>query len=255
MKKIVFEGVSKEFPLVSIPKTYSLKAALVQGGLFQFGKPTRRRRVLEDISFSIEEGSSVGIIGRNGSGKTTLLRLISQIYQPDKGRISISGDVTLLSLGLGFHEDFSGHENLRLNCLALGFTPRQIEEKYDEIVDFAGLVDFMDAPVRTYSSGMRSRLAFSIAISNEPDILLLDEVLAVGDEAFSAKCYGRVRRLREAGKTLVLVSHSTQQIQAWCDRAIWIERGVKCIDGPVATVLQAYQADLEATSVDVSLTI
>lgn len=199
------------------------------------------------MSFSAPRGSTLGIIGRNGCGKTTLLRLLAGIYTPDGGSIRIAGEVTpLLSLGVGFHPDMTGRENIRINGLILGLTPRQVENKADEIIDFAELREFIDVPVRAYSSGMSMRLAFSVAATANPDVLLLDEVLSVGDEAFAAKCLARMRQFQEQNKTIVLVTHDLPLLLEWCKTAIWIDRGSLRANGPVQEIADAYHADLLA---------
>jgi len=203
MDAIVVNGVSKRFRVMTIPKQVSLKEAIVRMKLFAGGGRERFIDAVTDVSFSVPQGSSLGIIGRNGSGKTTLLRLLAGIYRPNAGTIKVAGEVApLLSLGVGFHPEMTGRENVKLNGLVLGMSPQQIEAHFDEIVDFAELREFIDIPVRTYSSGMYMRLAFSIAVSTDPDVLLLDEVLAVGDEAFAEKCLRRGELYHAAGLSL-----------------------------------------------------
>ena len=201
---------------------------------------------LKDVSVTVNTGSALGIIGRNGSGKTTLMRLLAGIYVPDSGSVRIAGNIApLLSLGLGFHPDMSGRENVKMNGLVLGLSPRQIERRMEEIVDFAELSEFIDVPIRMYSSGMYMRLAFSVAISVDPDVLLLDEVLAVGDAAFTTKCFERIKDFRRRGKTIVLVTHAPAMLLEWCDTAIWMHQGSVRLGGDVAQVADAYQRDLD----------
>ena len=196
---------------------------------------------LRGVSFRISEGESVGIIGHNGAGKSTLLSLITGLAQPDEGTIVVGGRVAaLLELGSGFHPDLTGAENVRLNAALLGFTQRQVYDLFDSIVDFSGIGEFIDEPLRTYSSGMMLRLAFSIAVNVNPDILIIDEVIAVGDQTFQNKCYERIRELRHSNKTFVCVSHSRDILQDLCERAIWLDRGELVMDGRISEVLDAY---------------
>jgi lipopolysaccharide transport system ATP-binding protein len=250
MDAIVCENVCKRFRVVTIPKHASFKKQLV-GLEFLKRRPPNELFVdaVSDVGFSVKRGEAIGIIGRNGSGKTTLLRLLAGIYKPNSGSIKISGEVApLLSLGVGFHPDMTGRENVKINGLVLGLSPKQIERKYDEIVEFSELAEFIDVPVRTYSSGMYMRLAFSIAVSVDPDVLLLDEVLAVGDEAFAAKCFARMREFKERGKTIVLVSHDSHTIASWCDTALWMERGRAREQGEVGHVIDHYHREMQAAS-------
>ncbi len=181
--------------------------------------------VLRDVSFDVRRGETIGIIGRNGAGKSTLLKLIAGIYKPDAGTITVNGRVAaLIELGAGFHPDFSGRENIEINGIILGLTRRELRERFDAIVAFAEIGDFIDAPVRTYSSGMFMRLAFSVAIHVDPDILLVDEILAVGDEQFQRKCREAMEaRIRSRRQTSVIVSHDLGMIEALCDRVIWVQ--------------------------------
>lgn len=203
---------------------------------------------LKHISFSIERGESLAVIGSNGAGKSTLLGLVAGIAQPDEGTVSVRGQVTaLLELGSGFHPDLTGRENVRLNAALLGLSRKRTAEAFEQIVEFSGIRDFIDEPLRTYSTGMVMRLAFSVAINRDPDILLVDEVLAVGDAAFQAKCIEKIRDFRRAGKTLLCVSHTTM-IGQLCDRAIWLDHGELILNGPVGDVLEAYAGRTIATA-------
>jgi ABC-type polysaccharide/polyol phosphate transport system ATPase subunit len=185
------------------------------------------------------------VVGPNGAGKSTLLSLVAGLSWPDEGEISVEGRVAaLLELGSGFHPDLTGEENLRVNAAILGFSRKQTVERFDQIVEFSGIGDFMDEPLRTYSSGMVLRLAFSVAIHADLDVLLIDEVLAVGDQSFQAKCIERIFELKRAGKILVFVSHVPQVLQQLCDRALWLESGHMVREGPVGGTLEAYQAYL-----------
>ena len=196
---------------------------------------------LRGVDLEIARGESVGLVGRNGSGKSTLLKLIAGIIAPSRGRIVTAGTIaSMLELGAGFHPDFTGRENLFLNAAILGFSEREVRLRFDEIVAFAELEDFVDAPVRTYSSGMQLRLAFAVASHVRADIMLLDEVFAVGDEAFQRKCMGRMSDFRRAGGTLVFVSHDASAVERICDRAVLLEHGRVLHDGPVPDVMARY---------------
>ena len=210
--------VSKQFK-VFFDKGTSLKEKL----LFQNRRRYEERSVLQGISFSVRKGEAVGIIGENGCGKSTLLKLLSRIMYPDAGSVCIDGRVSaLIELGAGFHPDMSGRENIYTNAAIFGLTKREIDRRIQAIIDFSELGDHIDNPVRTYSSGMYMRLAFSVAINVDADVLLVDEILAVGDAAFQAKCFNRMREIKAQGTTIVIVSHSLSQIEQICDRSIWI---------------------------------
>ncbi|HET7571928.1 MAG TPA: ABC transporter ATP-binding protein [Gaiellaceae bacterium] len=197
---------------------------------------------LRDVSFHVEPGSALGLVGRNGSGKTTLLRLLSGIVKPTSGRVAVGGRVgSLLELGAGFHLDLTGRENVYLNGSIHGLKRAQIREKLDEIVAFAGLEEFVDLPVRTYSSGMYMRLGFAIAAHVEADVLLLDEVFAVGDEAFQRKCFGKIFEFKQAGGTIVFVSHDASAVERLCDRAVLLKDGLVAFDGPTHQAIVEYR--------------
>ena len=182
--------------------------------------------VLKGIDFSVKKGEAVGLIGRNGCGKSTTLKLLTKIIYPDKGDIEIKGRVSsLLELGAGFHPDLSGYENIYLNAAVFGLTRKEIDQRVDEIIRFSELKDYINNPIRTYSSGMYMKLAFSVAINVNADILLIDEILGVGDVSFQKKCFEKLMEIKESGTTIVIVSHSTDQIERICDRSIWIEEG------------------------------
>jgi ABC-type polysaccharide/polyol phosphate transport system ATPase subunit len=196
---------------------------------------------LKDVSFRIAEGESVAIVGRNGAGKSTLLSLVCGLATPEKGRIEVNGRIAaLMELGSGFHYDLTGVENIYLNASLLGFTRSRTKALFDSIVDFSGLAEFINEPLRTYSSGMTLRLAFSVALNLEPTILIVDEVLAVGDQAFQEKCFEKILEFRHSGKTLLCVSHSAALLLQLCERAVWLDQGQVMMDGKVAEVLQAY---------------
>ena len=196
---------------------------------------------LRDVSFRVEQGESMAIIGANGAGKSTLLSLVAGLTRPNGGRVEVNGKVAaLLELGTGFHPDLTGNENVYLNASILGLSRKRTRECYDSIVDFSGIGDFIHQPIRTYSSGMVMRLAFSVAIHVEPDILIIDEVLAVGDAAFQEKCFGRICELKRAGKTLLFVSHAPEMVKHLCDHSLWLEHGRVKAAGPPAELLEAY---------------
>jgi ABC-type polysaccharide/polyol phosphate transport system ATPase subunit len=200
---------------------------------------------LKDVSFSVEPGSAVGLVGRNGSGKTTLLRLMSGIVKPTSGRVEVGGRIaTLLELGAGFHPDFTGRENVFLNGSILGLPRAKVREHLDEIVAFAGLESFIDLPVRTYSSGMYMRLGFAIASHLEADVLLLDEVFAVGDEAFQRKCFGKIFDFKRRGGTIVFVSHDASAVERLCQRAVLLQRGEVAFDGQTHDAIVEYHRQL-----------
>ena len=252
---ISVKSVSKRFRVIPIRRQATLKDEIVGFQIPWLGRGARRFiQAVDDVSFSVPRGTTLGILGKNGSGKTSLVRLLAGIYTPDRGTIRVSGMLApLLSLGVGFHPEMSGRENLRVSALVLGLTPRQIASKMDEIIEFAELREFIDVPVRTYSSGMYMRLAFSVAISVDPDVLLLDEVLSVGDESFAAKCLERMRQFKERKKTIVLVTHDAKLIASWCDSALWMDRGRAKLVGPAQRVVDAYHSEMHSPSMDTVL--
>jgi ABC-type polysaccharide/polyol phosphate transport system ATPase subunit len=201
-----------------------------------------RFQALTDVSFALRHGERLGIVGPNGAGKSTVLNLITGLCLPTGGRVTVNGKVApLLELGSGFHADLTGAENVRLNAALLGLSRKQAAERFPAIVEFADIGDFIHEPLRTYSSGMMMRLAFAVAIHVNADILVLDEVLGVGDQAFFEKCAQRIEDFRNAGKTLICVSHSLNSIESLCHRAIWLDHGRVIQDGPAADVLRAYR--------------
>ena len=233
---IEVKNMTKEFKLY-LDKANTLKEKLL---FFSRGKK-EMRTVLKKINLKIKKGETVALIGTNGSGKSTLLKLMTKIYYPTKGKIITYGKLTsLLELGAGFHPDFSGRENIYFNASIFGLSKEEIDERLDEIIDFSELADFIDNPVRTYSSGMYMRLAFSIAINVNADILLIDEILAVGDQHFQEKCFKKLFELKDSNKTIVMVSHSIESIRKLCDRAIWIYDGEVRMDGNCNVVLNEY---------------
>jgi lipopolysaccharide transport system ATP-binding protein len=201
---------------------------------------------LHDVSFELQKGEVLGLVGRNGAGKSTLLQLICGTLTPSGGQVAVHGRVAaLLELGAGFNQEFSGKENIYLNASILGLSKEEIDERYEAIVEFSGIADFIDQPVKTYSSGMYVRLAFSIATSVDPDILVIDEALSVGDGAFARKSFDRIMRLKEKGATILFCSHSIYQIEALCTKALWLDKGVVKLTGDPATVVAGYQAFLD----------
>lgn len=243
MKKelaIEFSGVTKSFHLHS-PRT------LLRGHLARWGTGKRPERfvALKNVSFQVRQGESVAVVGPNGAGKSTLLSLVVGVTQPDMGRITVNGRVApLLEVGSGFHPDLTGAENLRLNASLLGLTRKRTGELFESIVEFAGIGDFIDEPLRTYSAGMLMRLAFSVAIHTDPDILVIDEVLAVGDQAFQVKCLERILEFRRDRKTIFCVSHNPEALESLCERAIWLDHGEVIMDSQARRVLEAYEARL-----------
>lgn len=202
---------------------------------------TQQLQVLKDISLDIKKGETVGLIGSNGSGKSTLLKLMTKIYYPSKGTVKTNGKLTsLLELGAGFHPDFTGRENIYFNASIFGLTRKEIDARLQEIIDFSELGSFIDEPIRTYSSGMYMRLAFSVAINVDADILLIDEILAVGDQHFQDKCYAKLHQLKNSDKTIVIVSHSLDVVKDLCNRAIWLYNGEFQLDGDPAYVIDEY---------------
>ncbi len=202
---------------------------------------------LRDVSFEIAAGQSLGLIGSNGAGKSTILNLATGLMLPDAGTIEVHGNVAaLLELGAGFHYDLTGAENVRINSALMGLTRREAAEKFEEIIDFSGVREAIHEPLRTYSSGMVMRLAFSVAIAADPDILLVDEVLGVGDEAFYQKCLERIRQLQREGKTILLASHNAQLIRNFCHHALWLEHGRVVNHGAANAVMDAYQENVTA---------
>ncbi|HEV8629382.1 MAG TPA: ABC transporter ATP-binding protein [Thermoanaerobaculia bacterium] len=220
----------------------TLKSALLEGNLVRGLKPEEAIAALVDVSFTVARGEAFGFIGSNGSGKSTLLKLVAGILRPDAGRVLVDGRVAaLIELGAGFHPEISGRENVYINGAVLGLSRREVDARFDRIVEFSGLADFIDEPVKTYSSGMYVRLGFAVAIHTEPDVLLVDEVLAVGDEAFAHRCLRKIEELLAGGRTLLLVSHSLALMEGVCDRVLWLDRGVARMVGEPRRVADAYR--------------
>jgi len=240
---ILVEGVTMEFRLVH-ERNVTLKEAIIRS--LRGSRPrVERFRALDDVSFRVVPGETVGIVGRNGSGKTTLLRLLAGVLAPSAGRIEVRGRVTtLIELGAGFNPDLSGEENVYLGGALFGLSRREMQRRFPGIVAFAELERFIQVPVKNYSAGMNARLGFSLATDIDPDVLIVDEVLAVGDEAFQRKCFERMRAFREAGRTIVLVSHDLRTVETFCDRAILLESGRIRREGPAGDVVAAYRDGL-----------
>ncbi len=233
---IKVSNMTKSFKLF-YDKPSTLKERLV----FWNKKKADIRTVLDDINLEIKKGETVALIGTNGSGKSTLLKLMTKIIYPTKGEIKTNGKLTsLLELGAGFHPDFTGRENIYFNASIFGLTAAEIDSRVDDIIKFSELEDFIDSPVRTYSSGMYMRLAFSVAINVDAEILLIDEILAVGDQHFQDKCFEKLEELKNSDKTIVIVSHSLGSIKKLCDRAIWIYDGKVKMDGKTDKVIDEY---------------
>jgi ABC-type polysaccharide/polyol phosphate transport system ATPase subunit len=238
MALIQFEHVSKTFSHTGGAKL--LRAHIKERFLRRHAKP-EVFYALKDVSFRVERGESMAIVGGNGAGKSTLLSLVTGLCEPTEGRIGVAGRVAaLLELGSGFHPDLTGAENIVLNAALLGLSRKKTEACFDEIVEFSGVGDFIHEPLRTYSSGMNMRLAFSIAVHVDPDILIIDEVLAVGDQAFQAKCVERIGEFKHAGKTLLFVSHNPILVRQFCDRTLWLDHGKAVLVGTPDEVLTAY---------------
>ena len=227
MKAIQVHDVAKRFKIY-----YDRNRTLKERLLFRKRNRYDERWVLKDVSFDIEQGEAVGLVGENGCGKSTTLKLLSRILFPDRGTISVNGRVScLIELGAGFHPDMNGIENIYLNAAMFGVGRKETSKRLDRIIAFSELEPFIENPIRTYSSGMYMRLAFSVAINVDADVLLIDEILAVGDMNFQEKCLARLREIKERGATIVIVSHSLGQIEAFCDRSIWIDGGRVRADG------------------------
>lgn len=241
MSCIRFEKVSKSYPSYHQTLT-GFKAALLNPARTYRAFKGSRRTVLHDISFEVRRGESVGLIGSNGSGKSTTMALIAGVLKPDSGAVSVSGRIApLLELGAGFHPDLTGRENVILNGILLGLTRREIDERFDSVVAFSELGEYLDQPLRTYSSGMNARLGFAVAVHLDPEILLIDEILAVGDIGFRAKCHERMREFKRRGVSVILVSHHTSEVAAFCDRVIWLNKGRIAAEGDPESVLPQYE--------------
>ena len=239
---VVFEHVTKTF-------THHSGQILLRDRLKQLftQSDTQRFTALNDVSFKLQAGESMGLIGANGAGKSTILNLATGLTRPDSGTVQVNGEVAaLLELGAGFHPDLTGAENVRINAALMGFSRRETARKFEEIVEFSGVREFIHEPLRTYSSGMSMRLAFSVAIASEPDILVIDEVLGVGDEEFGRKSLEKIHEFQAAGKTILLASHSAEMIRTFCHRALWLEHGRVVAVGDSGEVMDAYRGSVAA---------
>ena len=238
--RIEIAGVTKQFTLRHRRSLKELAVAAVRRqdlGINTF-------KALDDVTFDVHQGETIALLGFNGSGKSTLLKLISGVLRPDGGRVRTRGRVAgLIEVGAGFHPDLTGRENVFLNGAILGMTEKQIEDAYDSIVDFAEIPDFMETEVKFYSSGMFLRLAFAVAVHSDPEVFLIDEILAVGDEPFQRKCLDEIRGLSDQGKTLVIVSHDLDMVSDLCERGVLLEKGVKVADGPSKDVVRRMRGE------------
>src|SRR2546422_2595953 len=224
----------------------TLKSALLQLSILRDLQPSETFPALTDVSFTVPKGSTYGVIGRNGSGKSTALKLVAGITKPTSGTVKVDGRISaLIELGAGFHPEISGRENVFINGIMLGLSKRDIERRFDEIVEFAEMKEFIDAPVKNYSSGMYMRLGFAVAIHVNPDVLLVDEVLAVGDEGFTHKCLDKFSEFRRRGKTILLVTHSLSLVERFCDEAVWLDGGHVRAHGDPRRVIDEYLTAVE----------
>jgi ABC-type polysaccharide/polyol phosphate transport system ATPase subunit len=247
--------VTPAIELLNVTKIYrryggrqfsTLKSALLQRSILRDLQPSETFSALTDVSLSVPKGSTYGVMGRNGSGKSTALKLVAGITKPTSGAVRVDGRISaLIELGAGFHPEISGRENVFINGIMLGLTKREIQNRFDEIVDFAELREFIDAPVKTYSSGMYMRLGFAVAINVNPDVLLVDEVLAVGDEGFTHKCLDKFAEFKRSNKTILLVTHSLSLIERFCDEALWLDAGRAMSHGDPKRVVGAYLTKVE----------
>ena len=247
MNAIELTNVTKVYRRYARRKQFAtLKSALLTGSLIQDLRPEEKFPALQDVSFMVPAGKTYGIIGRNGSGKSTALKLVAGITRPTSGTVSVTGRISaLIELGAGFHPEISGRENVFINGIMLGLAKREVARRFDEIVEFAELQQFIDAPVKTYSSGMYMRLGFAVAIHVDPDVLLVDEVLAVGDEGFTHKCLDKFGEFKRRGKTILLVTHSLGLVERFCDEALWLDAGKVRGAGDPKRVVDAYLMDVE----------
>src|SRR5688500_8158329 len=246
MNAIEVTHVSKVYRRYSRKRQFAtLKSALLSGSLIRDLSPDETFSAVRDVSFTVPAGRTLGVIGRNGSGKSTLLKLVAGITKPTSCTVNVAGRISaLIELGAGFHPEISGRENVVINGIMLGLTKREVASRFDEIVEFAELKEFIDAPVKTYSSGMYMRLGFAVAINVDPDVLLVDEVLAVGDEGFTHKCLDKFGEFKRRGRTVLLVTHALDLVTRFCDEALWLDGGVVRDQGDPKRVVDAYLMDV-----------
>ena len=249
MNSITVTNASKVYRRYSRRHQFTtLKSALLSRSLIRDLRPEETFAAVRDVTFEVPRGQTLGVIGRNGSGKSTLLKLVAGITKPTTGTVRVGGRISaLIELGAGFHPEISGRENVFINGIMLGLTKREISRRFDEIVEFAEMKDFIDAPVKTYSSGMYMRLGFAVAIHVDPDVLLVDEVLAVGDEGFTHKCLDKFAEFKRRGKTILLVTHSLGLVERFCDEALWMDAGTMKAIGDPKRVVGAYITDVEVS--------
>ena len=246
MTAIELSHVTKVYRRYSGRQFATLKSALLQRSILRDLRPSETFPALTDVSFTVPKGATYGVIGRNGSGKSSALKLVAGITKPTSGTVRVDGRISaLIELGAGFHPEISGRENVFINGIMLGLSKREIQQRFDDIVDFAELREFIDAPVKTYSSGMYMRLGFAVAIHVDPDVLLVDEVLAVGDEGFTHKCLDKFAEFRRRGKTILLVTHSLNLVERFCDEALWLDEGRVQTHGDPKRVVGAYLTAVE----------
>ena len=246
MAALELENVSRIYQKYAAQHRFkTFKSAMLKGDFFKSLKPNELVTALVEVNFEVEKGTTFGVIGENGSGKSTLLKVVAGITKPTSGKVTARGKISaLIELGAGFHPEITGRENIFINGIMLGLTKKEIHEKYDDMVSFAELEDFIDAPVKTYSSGMYMRLGFSIAINVNPDILLVDEVLAVGDASFVPKCLDRINDFRRRKKTILFVSHDLTTVEKICDRVAWLKNGKVQTIGEPRRIIDAYLQDV-----------
>ena len=242
-------NVSKVYRRYAQKKQFAtLKSAILSGSLLGDLRPDETFQALRGVSFKVPKGCTYGVIGRNGSGKSTLLKCVAGITRPTEGEVIVDGRISaLIELGAGFHPEISGRENIFINGIMLGLSKREIQQRFDEIVEFAEMQDFIDAPVKTYSSGMYMRLGFAVAVHVDPEVLLVDEVLAVGDQGFTHKCLDKFAEFRRRNKSILLVTHSLDLVEKFCDEAHWLDHGVTKGEGDPKRVVAAYVIDVEDT--------
>jgi lipopolysaccharide transport system ATP-binding protein len=245
MIAVEVESLSKRFRRQTVRPYTTIKSAIVDIFRRRRSAEAESFEVLSGITFSVKQGQTLSIIGRNGSGKSTLLKVLAGIYRVDHGRVRVHGRIgALLELGTGFHPEFSGRENVLINGVILGLSKKEVRQRFDQIVQFAGLEASIDEPVKTYSTGMYMRLGFAVAVHADLDILLIDEILAVGDAAFQLKCFDKIAEFRQHGKTIILISHDLASVEQLSDEVLWLDRGVIREQGKPQRVINQYRCDM-----------